>query len=223
MESSIYQNVFSNDSCVRRVGYSELADIFNRIPDKVNQEYEKWLPFINGLLYDEDFEAKKIAIVAVLRFVENYLYAGRVAREVCLSVVDRCMIFGPEIKMLGQQVLRAFFIAKSSDHVQEALFAGLRHRSSEVVVACLESLRTLTREFGIQTLTTGSFWDTLTKLLEDRDPSVKANARHYTFVVHQEAGTEFEKMLYKLMAKEKVEDLKDLWACLSIERFSCQG
>lgn len=163
---------------VRVNGYEEATKLFQNQRDEKSPEFQKYLGLVKKFVVDNNVVAQEKGLNAVLAYVENAACAGRTCGEVMNGIVTKCM-GAPKAKTkeLAFDILLMYIEIEKHEIVQEELLKGLENKNPKIVTSCIIAFRESLKSFGLTVINIKPIIKVLPKLLEDRDKTVREEAK----------------------------------------------
>ncbi|ERL90159.1 hypothetical protein D910_07513, partial [Dendroctonus ponderosae] len=184
MEDEEYKKLSVEERCVHKLwkarvsAYEELVKLFRQLDDEKSPEFGKYLGLVKKFVTDSNAMGQEKGLEATLAYVENYVHAGKTVSEVMSGIVLKCLA-APRTKTreLALQVSLMFVEIEKFDAVQEELLKGTEQKNPKIVAACIQTLTTALREFGIKVIGPKPMVKRIGVLFSGRDKAVRDEAR----------------------------------------------
>ncbi|KAK4303692.1 hypothetical protein Pmani_024319 [Petrolisthes manimaculis] len=194
-EDTEYLKLSVEDRCVHKLwkarlsGYEECAKLFPKITDERSPEFSKFAPLMKKFVTDSNAVAQEKALEAVLVYVENAHVASRTAGDCTAGIVQKCLAApkrGTQEKAL--EVILMYCEIEKYEVVQEELMKGFTQKNPKVVAACVRTLTTALREFGLKVINLKPLIKQMHTLLEDRDKNVREEGKKLVVEMYRWIG-----------------------------------
>lgn len=172
----------------RLEGYEEAAKLFRMATDPKSPQYMTYLGLVKKFVIDTNQVAQDKGLEAVLAFVENIPYAAKTVGEVMPGIVAKCLNSRPKIKEKAYEVILMYIEAEKQEIVQEELIKGLENKQPKIVFASIEIMRTAINLFGSKVMPIKPVIKFVPKLLENRDKTVRDEAKLLAVEMYRWAG-----------------------------------
>ena len=172
----------------RLEGYDECCKLFARADDPKSAVYLNYLGLVKKFVLDSNEVARDKALDAVLAFVENIPAAAKTVGEVMPGLVAKCLNGKARARDKAIEIIMMYIEAEKLEIAQEELIKGLENKQPKIVQACVEILRRAIADFGSKTVPIKPIIKFVPKLLEDRDKSVRDEAKLLVVEMYKWAG-----------------------------------
>ncbi|XP_050528781.1 protein mini spindles-like isoform X2 [Daktulosphaira vitifoliae] len=182
-EDTSYTILPIEERCIHKLwkarisGYEEAIKVFGQLDEK-SLEWNKFTGIIRKIVVDSNAVAQEKGLEATLVFVENSGTAGRTVGDVMTGLITKC--FGAprsKTKDIAIQITLMYIEIEKQDIVIEELIKGLVHKFPKIVSTCIKAITLAIKEFGIKILNIKPLLKKLQSLLEDRDKSIRDEAK----------------------------------------------
>ncbi|ENN73053.1 hypothetical protein YQE_10323, partial [Dendroctonus ponderosae] len=195
MEDEEYKKLSVEERCVHKLwkarvsAYEELVKLFRQLDDEKSPEFGKYLGLVKKFVTDSNAMGQEKGLEATLAYVENYVHAGKTVSEVMSGIVLKCLA-APRTKTreLALQVSLMFVEIEKFDAVQEELLKGTEQKNPKIVAACIQTLTTALREFGIKVIGPKPMVKRIGVLFSGRDKAVRDEARAMVIEMYKWMG-----------------------------------
>lgn len=132
-------------------------------------------------------------------FSNANLVVCRTCGEVMSGIVSKCL-GAPKVKTKekAMEIVMMYIEIERQEIVQDELMKGLEAKTPKVVAACIQILRDALHDFGPKVITLKPVVKKLPTLLEDRDKSVRDEAKTLTVEVYRWIGAALKPQLASL-------------------------
>ncbi|CAM4795603.1 unnamed protein product [Rotaria magnacalcarata] len=172
----------------RMTGYEECAKLFRTQDTDKSPEFSKYLGLVKKFVVDPNENAREKALDAIFAFVENAQVAGKTVGEVAGGLIGKCLNGRTKMKDRAFDILLMYIEIERQTDIEDELIKGLDNKQPKIVQACLELLRRGLSEFGSKILPIKPFLKQVIPLLEDRDKSVRDEAKLLLVEVYRWIG-----------------------------------
>lgn len=178
-----------------------MAKLFPQFEEK---EFQRYSPLIKKFVIDSNAAAQEKALSAVLAYVDYCPVAGKYVEAIVSGVVTKCLASTrSKTKELAGDIILMCVEIEKQDVVLEELIKGLEQKTPKNVAAVISMIRRCLNLFGskvisIKPIVNVSFCfcfycfvynffclQTLAKLLEERDPNVREEAKLLTIEIYR--------------------------------------
>ncbi|CAG9764905.1 unnamed protein product [Ceutorhynchus assimilis] len=195
MEDEEYKKLPAEERSVHKLwkarlsAYEDLTKLFRQIDDEKSPEFGKYLGLVKKFVTDSNAVSQEKGLEATLAYVENYAHAGKTVSEVMSGLVTKC-VAAPRTKTreLAGQVILMYVEIEKYELVTEELLKGTEQKNPKIVSACIQSLTTALREFGIKIISPKPLIKKIGTLFSDRDKTVRDEARNMVIELHKWMG-----------------------------------
>uniref|UniRef100_T1JI26 TOG domain-containing protein n=1 Tax=Strigamia maritima TaxID=126957 RepID=T1JI26_STRMM len=180
-------------------GYEAAAKLFQGIADEKSPEWSKYLGLVKKFVVDSNAVAQEKGLDTVLIYVESAACAGKTCSEVVSGIVAKCLS-APKVKTKekGVAIILMYIEIEKHELVQEELIKGFGNKTPKIVAACIQIMREALREFGSKVIALKPVVKSLCTLLEDRDKSVRDEAKLLAVEIFRWIGAAFKPQLASL-------------------------
>ncbi|CAF3916372.1 unnamed protein product [Rotaria sordida] len=161
----------------RVTGYEECVKLFRTQDSDKSPEFSKYLGLVKKFVIDPNENAREKALDAILVFVEEAQVAGKTVGEVAPGLISKCLNGRAKMKERAFDILLMYIEIEKQADIEEELIKGFENKQPKIVQACLELLRRGLSEFGSKVLPIKPFLKQVIPLLEDRDKTVRDEAK----------------------------------------------
>ncbi|CAF0721167.1 unnamed protein product [Adineta steineri] len=172
----------------RMTGYEECVKLFRTQDSDKSPEFSKYLGLIKKFVIDTNENAREKALDAVFAFVEEAQVAGKTVGEVAPGLISKCLNGRAKMKERAFDVLLMYVEIEKQADIEDELVKGLENKQPKIVQACVELLRKGLSEFGSKVLPIKPFIKQVVPLLDDRDKSVRDEAKLLLVEVYKWIG-----------------------------------
>ncbi|CAF3330130.1 unnamed protein product [Rotaria socialis] len=172
----------------RMTGYEECAKLFRSQDTDKSPEFSKYLGLVKKFVVDPNENAREKALDAIFAFVEEAQVAGKTVGEVAGGLIGKCLNGRTKMKDRAFDILLMYIEIERQTDIEDELIKGLDNKQPKIVQACLELLRRGLSEFGSKILPIKPFLKQVIPLLEDRDKSVRDEAKLLLVEVYRWIG-----------------------------------
>ncbi|XP_026810117.1 LOW QUALITY PROTEIN: protein mini spindles-like [Rhopalosiphum maidis] len=193
-EDNSYSKLPIEERCVHKLwkarisGYEEAIKLFGQLDEK-DCEWNKFTEIIKKFVIDSNAIAQEKGLEATLAFVENCATAGRTAGDVMVGLITKC--YGaPKLKTkdIAIQITLMFIEIEKQDVVIEELVKGLDHKFPKIVSTCIKATTQAIKQYGSKVINVKPLLKKLQLILEDRDKSVRDEAKLLTIEIYSWIG-----------------------------------
>ncbi|CAF2625523.1 unnamed protein product [Rotaria sp. Silwood2] len=172
----------------RMIGYEECAKLFRTQDSDKSPEFSKYLGLVKKFVVDPNENAREKALDAIFAFVEEAQVAGKTVGEVASGLISKCLNGRAKMKERAFDILLMYIEIEKQADIEEELIKGFENKQPKIVQACLELLRRGLSEFGSKVLPIKPFLKQVIPLLEDRDKTVRDEAKLLLVEVYKWIG-----------------------------------
>ena len=108
--------------------------------------------------------------------------------EVVPGLINKCLNSRPKTREKAFEIILMYIEAEKQEIVQEELIKGLDNKQPKIVQSCLELLRRAINEFSSKVMPIKPIIKFVPKLLEDRDKTVRDEAKLLAVEMYRWAG-----------------------------------
>ncbi|KAL5234313.1 hypothetical protein ACI65C_001723 [Semiaphis heraclei] len=193
-EDTSYSKLPIEERCVHKLwkarisGYEEAVKLFGQLDEK-DHEWNKFNEIIKKFVVDSNAIAQEKGLEATLAFVKNSAIAGRTAGDVMAGLITKC--YGApksKTKDIAIQITLMFIEIEKQDVVIEELVKGLDHKFPKIVSTCIKAATQAIKEYGTKVLNIKPLLKKLQSILEDRDKSVRDEAKLLAIEIYSWIG-----------------------------------
>ncbi|KAI2800151.1 hypothetical protein BLOT_014064, partial [Blomia tropicalis] len=164
-------------------GYEELAQLFPTFEDK---EFNKYSPLVKKFVIDSNAAALEKGLAAILPFVDYCPNAGKYVESIVAGLVTKCLNSSrAKTKELAQEIVLMCVEIEKQDVVLEELIKGLEQKTPKNVAAVIRMISKCLNQFGSKVIAIKPIVPSLSKLLEDRDPTVREDTKQLTIEIYR--------------------------------------
>lgn len=189
-------------------GYEDAAKLFHQQDDEKSPEFQKYVGLLKKFVIDSNAVAQEKGLSAVLAFVGNAASAPKTVGDVLGGIITKCFS-SPRAKTreLALEITLMYIEIEKQDVVLDELIKGLENKSPKVVAACIIALRESLHLFGSQVIAIKPLVKILTKLLEDRDKTVREESKMLCVEIYRWVGEAIKPQLQTLKPVTELEEL----------------
>ncbi|XP_029345564.1 protein mini spindles isoform X2 [Acyrthosiphon pisum] len=193
-EDTSYSKLPIEERCVHKLwkarisAYEEAVKLFGQLDEK-DHEWNKFIEIIKKFVIDSNAIAQEKGLEATLVFVKNCATAGRTAGDVMAGLITKC--YGApksKTKDIAIQITLMFIEIEKQDVVIEELVKGLDHKFPKIVSTCIKAATQAIKEYGSKVLNVKPLLKKLQSILEDRDKSVRDEAKLLAIEIYSWIG-----------------------------------
>ncbi|XP_050054425.1 protein mini spindles-like isoform X3 [Aphis gossypii] len=193
-EDNSYSKLPIEELCVHKLwkarisGYEEAIKLFGQLDEK-DHEWNKFTEIVKKFVIDSNAIAQEKGLEATLAFVEKCATAGRAAGDVMTGLITKC--YGaPKLKTkdIAIQITLMFIEIEKQDVVIEELVKGLDHKFPKIVSTCIKAATQAIKQYGSKVINIKPLLKKLQLILEDRDKSVRDEAKLLTIEIYSWIG-----------------------------------
>ncbi|CAF3687601.1 unnamed protein product [Adineta steineri] len=172
----------------RLAGYEECGKLFATQDSSKSGEFEDYLDLLPRFAQDANENAKEKGLEALLVFIQEAHVARFTVGEIVPTLMSKCLSGRPKIKERSFDILLMYIEIDKHAEIEDELVKGLENKQPKVVQASLELLRKGLSEFGSKVLPIKPFLPKVVPLLEDRDKTVRDEAKLLLVEVYKWIG-----------------------------------
>ncbi|XP_008189868.1 protein mini spindles isoform X2 [Acyrthosiphon pisum] len=193
-EDTSYTKLPIEERCVHKLwkarisGYEEAIKLFGQLDEKA-PEWNKFTGIVKKFVIDSNAVAQEKGLEATLVFVENSATAGRTVGDVMTGLITKC--YGApkaKTKDIAIQITLMFIEIEKQDIVIEELVKGMDHKFPKIVSTCIKAATQAIKEYGSKVLSIKPLLKKLQSILEDRDKSVRDEAKLLAIEIYSWIG-----------------------------------
>uniref|UniRef100_T1HV74 TOG domain-containing protein n=1 Tax=Rhodnius prolixus TaxID=13249 RepID=T1HV74_RHOPR len=204
MEEDDYSKLPIIDKCVHKLwkarfsGYENAADLFRKL-DEESPEWNKYAGLIKNFVTDSNAPAQEKGLEAALAFVENCSSASKTVGDVMRGLVQKC-VSAPKAKTkdLAIQLALKYIELEKQDVVLDELIKGTENKNPKISATCIHIINIALQEFGAKVINVNVVLKRLPALLEDRDKSVRDEAKACVVELYRWLGPSVQSHLTSL-------------------------
>uniref|UniRef100_A0A2S2Q544 Cytoskeleton-associated protein 5 n=1 Tax=Sipha flava TaxID=143950 RepID=A0A2S2Q544_9HEMI len=194
-EDTSYIKLPIEERCIHKLwkarisGYEEAIKVFGQLDEKA-PEWNKFTGIIKKFVIDSNAVAQEKGLEATLVFVENSATAGRTAGDIMTGLITKC--YGApkaKTKDIAIQITLMLIEIEKQDIVIEELIKGMDHKFPKIVSTCIKAATQSIKEFGSKVLNIKPLLKKLQPILEDRDKSVRDEAKLLAIEIYSWIGS----------------------------------
>ncbi|GAU87486.1 hypothetical protein RvY_00320-2 [Ramazzottius varieornatus] len=192
----------------RAHGFEELAKQKFPMADTPDDiDFKKYASSVKNFVQDSNAAAHEKGLEAAYSFVDNASPAisGKVCSDVVAAIIGKCFTARQKQKEKGVDIILLYFEIEKQEATLEELVKGLSNKSPKIVSGCLSVMRDALRTFGSKYVTLKLIIKPTLPLLEDRDKSVRDEARALLAEVYRWSGEAIRPALKELKPAQMTE------------------
>ncbi|THU56074.1 hypothetical protein C4D60_Mb11t13430 [Musa balbisiana] len=186
---------------VRNDANIDLAAVCDSITDPKDPRLREFGPFFRKTVADSNAPVQEKALDALIAFLRAAdADAGRYAKEVCDSIVAKCLTGRPKTVEKAQAAFLLWVELEAAEVFLEAMEKAIKNKVSKAVVPAIDVMFQALSEFGAKVVPPKKILKMLPELFDHQDQNVRASSKGLTLELCRWIGKEpvksilFEKM-----------------------------
>ncbi|CAL9206410.1 unnamed protein product [Musa hybrid cultivar] len=186
---------------VRNDANIDLAAVCDSITDPKDPRLREFGPFFRKTVADSNAPVQEKALDALIAFLRAAdADAGRYAKEVCDSIVAKCLTGRPKTVEKAQAAFLLWVELEAAEVFLEAMEKAIKNRVAKAVVPAIDVMFQALSEFGAKVVPPKKILKMLPELFDHQDQNVRASSKGLTLELCRWIGKEpvksilFEKM-----------------------------
>ncbi|KAL9274360.1 MOR1-like protein, partial [Drosera capensis] len=193
--------LFHKNWKVRNDANIDLAGVCDSITDPKDPRLRDFGPFLKKTLADANAPVQEKALDAVIAYLRAAdADAGRYAKEVCDTVVAKCLIGRPKTVEKAQMVFLLWVELEAVEAFLDAMEKAIKNKVAKAVVPAIDVMFQALSEFGAKIVPPKRILKMLPELFDHQDEKVRASSKGLTLELCRWIGKDpvksilFEKM-----------------------------
>ncbi|XP_065029853.1 protein MOR1-like isoform X3 [Musa acuminata AAA Group] len=186
---------------VRNDANIDLAAVCDSITDPKDPRLREFGPFFRKTVADSNAPVQEKALDALIAFLRAAdADAGRYAKEVCDSIVAKCLTGRPKTVEKAQAAFLLWVELEAAEVFLEAMEKAIKNKVAKAVVPAIDVMFQALSEFGAKVVPPKKILKMLPELFDHQDQNVRASSKGLTLELCRWIGKEpvksilFEKM-----------------------------
>lgn len=186
---------------VRNDANIDLASVCDSISDPKDPRLREFGPFFKKLVADANAPVQEKALDALIAFLRAAdADAGRYAKEVCDTIVAKCLTGRPKTVEKAQAAFMLWVELEAVDAFLDAMEKAIKNKVAKAVVPAIDVMFQALSEFGTKIVPPKKLLKMLPELFDHQDQNVRASSKGLTLELCRWIGKEpvksilFEKM-----------------------------
>jgi cytoskeleton-associated protein 5 len=186
---------------VRNDANIDLASLCDSITDPKDPRLREIAPLLRKTVADSNAPVQEKALDALIAFLRAAdADAGRYAKEVCDSIVAKCLTGRPKTVEKAQAVFMLWVELEAVDTFLDAMEKAIKNKVAKAVVPAIDVMFQALSEFGSKIVPPKRILKMLPELFDHQDQNVRASSKGVTLELCRWIGKEpvksilFEKM-----------------------------
>ncbi|WOL15918.1 protein MOR1-like isoform X1 [Canna indica] len=186
---------------VRNDANIDLAAVCDSITDPKDPRLREFGPFFRKTVADSNAPVQEKALDALIAFLRAAdADAGRFAKEVCDSIVAKCLTGRPKTVEKAQAIFLLWVELEATEVFLEAMEKAIKNKVAKAVVPAIDVMFQALSEFGSKVVPPKKILKMLPELFDHQDQNVRASSKGLTLELCRWIGKEpvksilFEKM-----------------------------
>ncbi|XP_042428595.1 protein MOR1-like [Zingiber officinale] len=186
---------------VRNEANIDLAAVCDSITDPKDPRLREFGPFFRKTVADSNAPVQEKALDALVAFLRAAdADVGRYAKEVCDSIVSKCLTGRPKTVEKAQAAFLLWVELEAAEVFLEAMEKAIKNKVAKAVVPAIDVMFQALSEFGAKVVPPKKILKMLPELFDHQDQNVRASSKGLTLELCRWIGKEpvksilFEKM-----------------------------
>lgn len=193
--------LFHKNWKVRNEANIDLASLCDSIRDPKDSRLREIAPFFRKTLADSNAPVQEKALDALIAFLKAAdADAGRYAKEVCDSIVGKCLTGRPKSVEKAQAAFMLWVELEAVDVFLDSMEKAIKNKVAKAVVPAIDVMFQALSEFGAKVVPPKRILKMLPELFDHQDQNVRASSKGLTLELCRWIGKDpvksilFEKM-----------------------------